>query len=161
MLCKLLGAGALVFLSSLLAVRGSRALREGLAEAEGFLLLLRCIRERISCFHMPMPEILAGFENEALLRSGVLTAARQVGLHAALTAHREHLYLDKEELSLLLEFSAGLGTGYLAEELARCDLAIPRLAAMVDARRESLPRVSRLYRTLLMSASFAVIILLL
>ena len=77
---------------------------------------------------------------------------------AALQACRDSLYLSEEELAILLEFSVGLGQGYLAEELSRCELAAGRLEGALAAAREGLPRTAGIYRTVALSGALAVIL---
>ena len=158
---RLIGAAALFALGILLGMRGSAAAGEHIRQLEGFLLLVRHIRERIACFHTPKDRIFPSFRHEALLRVGFLGEVCRVGLSGALSACRSALYLDEGEMAILEEFAAGLGQGYLSEELARCDLAAARLEACLAAAREGLPRTARLYRTVAVSFSLAVILVLL
>lgn len=152
------GAVSVLSLAVYLSLVGGRVFRERLLQLDGFLLLLRHIRERIACFHTPMGEILESYENPALMRCGFLEAARGGDLSAALAATADRLYLDEGECAILREFASGLGAGFAEEELARCDLAILRLEAALAARREALPRTAKLYRTVVMCFALAVII---
>lgn len=154
------GAFGVLCLSVYLALCGGRVFRERLLQMDGFLLLLRHIRERIACFRAPKGEILESFQNPALSRAGFLTAVGSGDLSAALSASQDRLYLDEGESAILSEFAAGFGTGFVDEELARCDLAIARLEAAIATRREALPRTAKLYRTVVMCSALAVIIVL-
>lgn len=160
MICKLIGSLAVLGAAAVFVLRGGAAMRERIAQLEEFILLLRHIREEIACFRTPTPEILAGFHGSALERIGFLQAAKEGDLRTALQATAHRLYLDGEELAVLHEFAAGLGRGYVSEELARCELAISRLTAALSARREALPRTARLFRTLVISGACAVILVL-
>lgn len=161
MTVKLFGALVILVLSAILILRGASVFRERIAELEGFLLLVRHIREQVACFRTPANEILASFHNEALARAGLLPLAPGTDLSAALSAACDRLYLDPDELAILREFADGFGRGYVTEELARCDLAVSRLEAAIGRRREALPRSCKLFRTLVMSGALAVIIVLL
>ena len=161
MTVKLFGAIVILTLSAALVLRGASVFRERIAELEGFLLLIRHIRDEVSCFRTPAHEILSSFHHEALSRAGLLPIGGGTDLSAALAAARDRLYLDPEELAVLQEFCDGFGRGYVAEELARCDLATARLAAALEKRREALPKSCKLLRTLVMSGALAVIIVLL
>ena len=154
------GAASVLFLSFYLSLCGTHVFRERLAQLDGFLLLLRHVRERISCFHTPKGEILESFQNPALARSGLLAALGGGDRAAALTATGDRLYLDEGEAAILTEFADGLGTGFTREELARCDLAISRLEGAIAARREATPRAAKLYRTVVMCTAMALVIIL-
>ena len=155
---QLFGAFGVLILAAYLSLSGGRVFRERLLQMDGFLLLLRHIRERISCFHTPKGEILASFQNPALSRAGFLEACNGGDLSAALSATSDRLYLDEGELALLAEFASGFGSGFAEEELSRCDLAIARLEVAIAARREALPRTAKLYRTVVVCMALAVII---
>lgn len=161
MTVKLFGAIVILILSAALVLRGVSVFRERVAELEGFLLLLRHIRDEISCFRTPAHEILSSFHNEALERAGLLPLAPGTDLASALASARDRLYLDSDELAILSEFCDGFGRGYVTEELARCDLATSRLTDAIARRREALPKTCKLFRTLVMSGALAVIIVLL
>ena len=153
------GAFSVLCLSVYLAFYGSRVFHERLLQMDGFLQLLRHIRERIACFHTPKGEILESFQNPALARAGLLSALGGGDLAAALSATEGRLYLDEGERAILSEFAEGLGTGFAREELMRCDLAISRLEHAIAVRREALPRTSKLYRTMVMCSGMAIIII--
>lgn len=160
MLLKLFGALAVGVFAARLTVHAMRLFSERILQLEGFLKLLRHIREKISCFRTPTPEIFKSFENDALSRAGFLPALAEGDMSAALRASRTHLYLDEEEMGALLDFSAALGGGFCEEEVARCDLAIAAISEALTRRRETQPRASKLCRTLVLGASLAVIIVL-
>ena len=158
---KLFGALILMLFGGGLAALGGAVYAEGLRQAEGFLALLRHIRERIACYRTPAPELFCGFQNPALSRTGFLAALGSADFSHALAAAAERLYLDDEECEALRAFAAGLGSGFAEEELLRCDLAIRHLEAAVAARRDALPRSARLFRTLTVSATAALVLALL
>ena len=157
---QLFGAFFVLCLSAYLAFGGSRVFRERLLQMDGFLLLLRHIRERIACFRTPKGEILESFQNPALLRAGFLSALDGGDLASALAASHDRLYLDEGELAILSEFADGLGGGFADEEILRCDLAISRLESAIAARREATPRIAKLYRTVVLCSALAVVIVL-
>ena len=159
MLLKLLGALAVGLFATRLTFHARHLFSERVLQLEGFLKLLRHTREKIACFRTPTPEIFRSFENDALARAGVL-ARLDGGLAAALEGARAGLYLDEEELRPLRDFAETLGSGFCEEEVARCDLAIAAVTEALSCRRESLPRASRLCRTLVIGASLTVIIVL-
>ena len=160
MLLKLLGALAVAVCSARLTVHARRLFSERVLQLEGFLKLLRHIREKISCFRTPAPEIFKSFKNEALERAGFLAALSTGNMSAALAGACPGLYLSEEELTPLRDFASALGGGFCEEELARCDVAIAAISDALEERRRALPSSTRLCRTLVMGASLAVIIVL-
>lgn len=157
---KLFGALGILLAAAVLAARGGSVFRERIRQLEGFLLLLRHLRDEIGVLHTPKDRILSGFSHPALARAGITGAALRAGLPAALAAAADRLYLDHEEMAILEGFAADLGSGYAPEEVARCDLAIARLTAKLTARREALPQTARLFRTLLVSGAAAIVLML-
>lgn len=157
---KLLGAVGILLAAAMLAARGGAVFRERIRQLEGFLLLLRHIRDEIGVLHTPTDRIFSGFSHPALARAGLTGACLAGGLSSALRAAAERLYLNREEMAVLEGFADALGSGYTAEEVARCDLAIARLTAALSARRDSLPDAARLFRTLLVSSAAAIVLVL-
>lgn len=157
---KLLGALGILIAAAVLAARGSTVFWERIRQMEGFLLLLRHIREQIGVLNTPKEQLFTGFSHPALTRAGITEAALGGGLSSALAGAEERLYLDSEEIAILEGFAAALGSSYAAEEVARCDLAIARLTAAIGTRRESRPQAARLFRTLLVSGAAAIVLVL-
>ena len=160
MLIKLIGALTVVLSAVATSLGLCRLFSERIRQLEGFLKLLRHTRERIACFHTPTPEIFASFQNAALLSAGFLEPLCEHGFAEALRAARGRLLLDEEELEPLLSFAEALGGGFSEEETARCDLAIAALERALAERREGLPRMAKLCRTLFLGAGLMLVIVL-
>ena len=160
MILKLLGAIAVAAFAARLTVHARSLFSERVLQLEGFLKLLRHIREKISCFRTPTPEIFKSFQNDSLERAGFLAALATGDMSTALQMARPGLYLDEEELAPLSDFASTLGGGFCEEELARCDIAIAAISGALEERRRALPSSTKLCRTLVMGASLAVIIVL-
>ena len=158
---RLLGAAALLSFGLLTTRHLERLTHTRILQLEGFLLLLRTTREKILAFGTPTSEIFAAFRHGALEEAGLLVALRQNGMAAALGAARERLYLDDAEMAPLLDFAAALGSGFVAEETARCDLAIAAVERALNARRATEKDSTRLSRTLVLGASLASILVML
>ncbi len=160
MLIKLIGALTVVLSAAFTSFGLCRLFSERIRQLEGFLKLLRHTREEIACFHTPTPEIFASFENAALRDAGFLAPLCERGFSAALSAARGRLLLSDEELSPLVSFAEALGGGFTEEETARCDLAIAAVERALGERREGLPRLLKLCRTLFLGAGLALVIVL-
>ena len=160
MIYKIIGSLAVLVSAAMLAARTSSAMREGVAQTEAFILLVRRVREEISCFRTPRERILAAHSSEVLLRAGIDLSGTGGDLYAALLAARPRLYIEGEAYRALLAFSSRLGEGYAEEELARCDLCLFALDRSLEEGRLRLPRAAKLSRTLALGSALAVIILL-
>ena len=160
MLLKLIGALTVVFSAIATSFGLCHLFSERIRQLEGFLKLLRHTREHIACFRTPTPEIFAAFRNAALDDAGFLTPLCERGFSAALSESRARLLLDGEELAPLVAFAEALGGGYTEEETARCDLAIAAVERSLCERREGLPRLLKLCRTLMLGAGLALVIVL-
>jgi stage III sporulation protein AB len=130
-------------------------------QTEGFLLLLRHIRNGIVCFSAPIEEIYAGFQNESLEECGFLPALRQGGFAYALQACRHSLLLEAEELHTLSAFAGEVGKSYSREQASICDYTMGELEQALRHRREEAPRRARAAASLALCAGLALLILLL
>ena len=131
--------------------------RRRLAQAEGFLALLRLIRLQIDCFSMPVSRILSECDREILLACGTEGVPRDLkGLLASVK-----LYLPEEMCRLLEDFSARLGGSYREEELRALGYYIARLTPYCDQLRLELAKRQRLAWLLPLALSAALVLLLL
>lgn len=154
---KWLGIG-LVFLCGVFAGIFFAAFeRRRVAQAEGFLALLREIRLQIDCFSMPVGRILASCDREVLVACGVTAVPADLTCMLAST----RLYLSEDICRLLREFAARLGGSYREEELRCCEYYLARLAPYCDALRADLARRERMALLLPPALSVAIILLLL
>ena len=109
-----------------------------LREAEGVYQLLCYIRGQMSAFSLPLPEIYAGFSDEALEKCGFLPLLREKGLAAAL--EKFSVADENGEVYILLSAFAGrLGQGFLQEELTLCNRVIDVYGGYVDRKRAECP----------------------
>lgn len=161
MLFRILGSLLLVGLSLYGCYSFSLLEEKRVRQTEGFLLLLRYMRTRISCFRTAREDIYASFENRALSECGFLCALRAHGFAAALERMRPQLYLDEEELLLLSSFGEELGQGYSEEEVILCEGAIKEMEQAMEKRRSEAPRRTRVAHSLVMTGGLALVFLLL
>ncbi len=162
MLLFRIGGSLLLVLLSLYGCYSFSVLEEKrVRQTEGFLLFLRYIRTKISCFRTTVEDIYASFENQALAECGFLDALRQDGFAAALAKARPQLYLDEEELRLLYTFSEALGQSYSEEEVALCDYAASEMEKAMEKRRTEAPRRTRVAHSLVMTGGLTLVFLLL
>lgn len=130
--------------------------RRRLAQAEGFLALLRLIRLQIDCFSMPVSRILSECDREILLSCGTTEVPRD--FKGLLDSVR--LYLPEEMCRLLEDFSARLGGSYREEALRSCEYYVARLTPCCDALRAELKSRERVAWFLPPALSVALILLL-
>ena len=153
---KWLGVGTILFCGVLAGVCFAAFERKKLAQAEGFLSLLRFIRVQIECFSMPVTQILSECDRGVLLACG--TERVPADLTGLLGDVR--LYLPEEMCGLLAELSARLGAGYREEQLRCMDYYIARLSPYCDALRADLLKRERMALLLPLTLCAALILLL-
>jgi len=152
--------GLLLLFSALgasLSVRQRAKRRE--AELSGLLDLLLAIRYGMLHGRLPLGEIYAAFQNEALTSSGFLTRLREGGLFFALKA--DTLALDGEELAFLLTYAEALGKRFLEEERKASEEAQTALMSLCERHRTEGAKKSKLQGTLLVSGAGMLLLLLL
>lgn len=136
--------------------------RRRVLQCEGFLLLLRHIRAQIACFRMPLDRIWESFSSAELKRCGFLDALREKGdFTQALLAVRGQIWLCREELDLLFAFGGELGRSYFEDQVACCDYYIGELEQAYAQRRVEQPKRVKLYRSLFLTGSLMLVIILL
>ncbi len=132
--------------------------RRRLRETEELLALLRAIKSGISCGLLPLSEIYAAHESGALTECGFLPALRRgKGWDEALQA----TILPEGVRSRLASFGATLGRSRRERELELCDYYVCELEGELRAlRREGEVRLKS-RRTLTVTATLMLVILLL
>ena len=136
--------------------------RRRVLQCEGFLLLLRHIRAQIACFRMPHDRIWESYSSAELARCGFLDALREKGdFTQALLAVRSQIWLSREELDLLLAFGGELGRSYFEDQVSCCDYYIGELEQAYAERRSEQPKRVKLYRSLFLTGSLMLVIILL
>ncbi len=153
---KCFGACAILFCGVLAGRCFAAFERKRLAQAEGFLALLREIRVRIECFSMPITQILSECDRSVLLACG--TERTPKDLAALLSDVR--LYLSEEICRLLTALSKKLGTGYREEQLRCIDYYVARLSPYCDTLRGELQKRERMALVLPIALCAALILLL-
>lgn len=156
---RLLGA----FLLSLGGIELARLLaareRERLGVAEAYLELLRYLRGELHAFARPLCEVFLRYENEALEKNGLLPRLR-AGCGFAEAVGQTSSPHDPALREILTAFGRAVGRGYLAETLATCDVYIERLDDYVRQVREAVPMRIRLRRTVTLTGTALVLLLL-
>ena len=153
---KCLGAFAILFCGALAGMCFAAFERKKLAQAEGFLSLLRFIRVQIECFSMPVGEILSACDRNVLLACGT----ERVPKDLAELLSQGKLYLSEEVCHLLTALSKRLGTGYREEQLRCIDYYIARLTPYCDTLRCELQKRERMALLLPLTFCAALILLL-
>ena len=147
----ILTAGALIGIA-LLAFEKRR-----MAQAEGFLSLIRLLRWQIDTLGRPLPEILAACDSSVLTACGWQKKEPPPDFIALLDG--TPLYLAEEICTLLFDFGHSLGGGYRDEQLRTCDYHLARLSPYCDTLRRELVKRERVALFLPLAAALALILL--
>ena len=129
------------------------------AELLGLMKLLSFIRSGMLLHRIPLEEIYMRFEEETLAACGFLTVLRREGLCHALTA--DLLSLSTEELSFLIRYADGLGERFLSEEEEASAQTRETLQALIEQHRGEKKRSFKMKRTLILTGSGMLLLLLL
>ena len=130
---------------------------ESINMIEAYLSLLRYVRAQIDCYALPIGDIFEKCDNERLFACGWIDNAKPRGFDELFLCSNIN---DKAARDIISEFCSDFGQNYREEQLKRCDFCI---SALESRREEMLARLSdkkKLNFALCLSASLAVIILL-
>lgn len=130
--------------------------------AAAWLRLLHALRRELCCYARPFSAFIEAYEDAALTEFGALAELRRTGTLAEAVA-RMRVYMPTSQAfsTVLQAFAASFGQGYREGELRSLDAALDELSAIYKKEEEDLPRRRRLSRTLCVSLSLAVVMLLL
>ncbi len=160
MLLSILGISVILAAAVTVCAKYSAYERKRLSECEGFLLLLRHIRAGISCFCMPIPECVRGFENRALSDAGFIDALLESeSFSEAVEKCEGRLSLGEGELHLLRSLGDSLGKNFKEEELRLLDYYEEELTDHINEEEGKMPGREKLCRTLVITGAFAAVIL--
>ena len=124
---------------------------------EAYLSLLRYIRAQIDCYALPIGDIFDKCDRERLSSCGWREQFSPRGFDELFLCSNIN---DKTARDVILEFSSDFGQNYREEQLKRCDFCISALEARRDELSLRLSDKKKLNFALCLSASLAVIILL-
>ena len=145
----------------LLSVGYSRFAERRLSEYRALLSLLSYLKGRMSTRLETVPEMLSGFSEPALMRSGLFDGvARGEGIYRSFLHARGRLSLSEEVKRIIEPFFRGLGTGYLESELRAIDCTREELSAQIALEEAELTKTVGLYRALLFLFAAGLVILL-
>ena len=161
-ICKLIGTAVLLLASILYGRRKILEERRVIREGEALLGLTVHIAEQIEYTMKPLPEILAGFDDDILLENGFLKAASESGIREAWDNQDCKFRLPEKGMKQVFgQFCREIGRGYRKEELELCSLTIRRLREEIDQLKKDIGNREKLYRTIppLMVMSVVLILL--
>lgn len=153
---RLLGALLLLLSGLLLGSSLNRGLREVLAEVEAYGKLVRWIKLQVSCFSLPVEEILRRADPKLLRACGWREERPPSELSEFLKGSRPS---DGELARILRDFSAEFGREYREEQLARCDYYLALLDRRAEELRARLEGKRRVNMTLSAAGAAALVIL--
>jgi hypothetical protein len=121
----------------------------GLGQTEGYVALLKYIRNQIDCYLMPVDRILTGCDPGILLACGLPadTDLREIKSFSGLLDCCE-LCVSEETAELLRKFAGELGTSYRDTQLKICDYYIGKLSAERDRLQAELPARRKMIMTI-------------
>ena len=118
----------------------------------GFIDLVYFIKREISSYLTPQYRIYEKFENDTLEKIGFLNNLRDCAKDGSLSPMRSALESCRDNIdgclfSIMCDFSDGLGTMCVSEEIERCERAIVRLEAQYKKKTEEINSKTRLCRS--------------
>ncbi len=153
-------AGAILIL--LAGLEGARRLcksaEKEVAGVDAYLSLLRYVRTQIDCYALPIGEIFKRCSDELLFLCGWRQKEAPSSFDELIASAR---IADKEAKNIIFEFCSDFGRNYREEQLKRCDWSINALEKCRERLAGEVPNKKKLNLTLCLSASAALIILLL
>ena len=152
---KLAGAALLVLCGFLGGSFLCRKKEEALKLTEGYIALIKHIKNQIDCFNKPIDKILSTCPTSILAACG--SSPGVTGMAELLSGSPE---LPPAVAELLDGFSRELGAGYRDSQLKLCDYYAGRLAAERDRLATELPKKRRSTMTLCVCGAAAVAIIL-
>ncbi len=145
---KILGLSLLLFAVGYIGFFSVRHERERPSAYAACLAFLKYIRTGIADYHKPIPAIIHDFDNEYLQKIGFLTQDGQGNRRWNTHVLEEKAVLFPDDLGMFTRFLSELGSGFLGDEIRRCDEAIAAMAAGEKKSLSEAPRKSRIYGTL-------------
>lgn len=146
---KYIALFSLLFGALFISREFSKYQKKRLSEYEGFYALATYMRTEISCFLSPVGEWSAGFSDDALERTGFLSAMRESeDLEKAFLKAAPKMSLSEVAREDLLRFCSAFGKGYADEVVRLIDSFREKFSEHIDREREEIPRSQKLVRTL-------------
>lgn len=154
---KIFGAVLIVFCGVAFGFLLNKRARDALVQTEGFIELVRYLRNEIDCFSMPIPLALARCPDSIFQKCGI-GACNNIRTVEELICECE---MQGEELGEVMErFAADVGRGYKHEQLALCERTVKRLESYRASLAGQLPAKQKLNGTLCLCFALALVILL-
>ena len=148
---------AMVLLSGMLfGMSLNRGLREELARGEAYGRLVRWVRLQVSCFALPIGDILRRADPALLYACGWRREGTPEDLSDLLSAGAP---TDGELSRLLFELSAEFGREYRQEQVARCDYYLKEIETRTEGMRARMDGKRRVNLTLCSAGAAALVIL--
>ena len=153
-------AGAVVLIAAALecARRLCRRADEDIRGVCAYLALLRYVRTQVDCYALPIGEIFEKCSPELLVSCGW---EDDYPPHTLCELFSHSKISDVEAKNIIFGFCSDFGRNYREEELKRCDASVTALEKCRERLAGEVPKKKKLNLTLCLSASAALIILLL
>ena len=116
------------------------------------------LRRALTVSMEPMPRVCRSFETDEpyfkLLLVNDFESLRDLAWASGLKQR-----VGNDAAEVFSNFVLSFGRGYLAEEIAGCDVTIREFDAILSSEKEGIQRKVRLFKTLGVASSFALVIL--
>jgi hypothetical protein len=146
---KLAGTALLLFCGGMTGRAICEKSKTVLTRTEGFIALIKYIRNQIDCYLMPLEKILAGCPDDILEACGSIRGAKTIFEFLGSC----DLQLSDESVNLLNKFAAELGSGYRDTQLKLCDYYIGKLTSERDRMQSEYPARRKMIMTLCLCAA--------
>ncbi len=157
---KLFGAAIVLASAASLSRRYCEHLTYRVELTQGFSELLLHIRNKITVFLAPPSELIAGFGNESLTRSGFVALCEELGSPKdAYLEIRNGLPLSSETRRILDGYFDAFGAAYKDELIKSTETAAAALEKETALALGELPREKKLSRTVIFAIALGAIIL--
>ena len=157
---KYIGAVLLLLAALALCKLHTSYINERVKEHREYLSFLKHVRNRISCYLIPIKEAALGFSSERLMKNGFLSSLeRGVSAKEAYEGRGRESLLSLEADRCLTELFSDFGSGYLDTEIKKLDFTTERLSAICEEQEKESKKKSKLVGTLVFAAAFSFIIL--
>lgn len=154
---RILGAVTVALSGAVCAYVLNASAKHAVTQTEGFIALVRYIKNGIECFCLPLPSLFLRCPAEIYSACGYSAVSAPSSARELLEATD---ISDSQTRSCVSRLFEGLGRGYREEQLALCDNCIEQLEMRRRALCELLPSKKKLNSVICLCVSLALVILL-
>ncbi|MCQ2413459.1 MAG: stage III sporulation protein AB [Clostridia bacterium] len=159
---RTLGLSLLLLGGILVSFEYAKYVDNRLRAEESILAFLSFLRREVGCYSRPLGTAVGHFSDEVLESCGFLPALRKNEIIADCANNAlQILPVGEEFRAMFSSFGENFGTGYRDGELKILDGYLEEGERLLASDRRNLPRGVRLFRTLSLSVTLGLVIMLL